>query len=448
MGESKQSYPRIYNKIVLTLENSLLPEEKLEETPSGLDGLDKETEKDLRILGCELIQSAGILLRLPQVAMATGQILFQRFYYSKSFVRHNMETAAMSSLCLASKIEEAPRRIRDVINVIHHIKQVRAQKDILPMILDETYTNMKNQVIKAERRILKELGFCVHVKHPHKLIVMYLQVLGYEKHKDLMQMAWNYMNDSLRTDVFMRYQPETIACACIYLTARRLDIPLPNNPPWFGIFKVSESDIIDICYRVEELYKRQKPNVEKLNEVVDKLKKKYMESRNKTKEQNTPPAVTTVDRNNGSHNAWGGFIQRALPLPTQTETKTKLKHSKSKTPESRSGSRSRSRSRSRSKSKSASVSDDYKRSFKKSRNKKKSRHYSRSLSPSSSPHSKQRNRSRIFRERDQVSGAKEREKEFRRKGKEFRSSKHESYSSSRSSHHSGKHRDRSRDRKR
>ncbi|KAK3909945.1 Cyclin-L1 [Frankliniella fusca] len=114
-----------YGKVILTLKNCLLPEEKLSPTPSQLDGLDRETETDLRILGCELIQTAGILLRLPQVAMATGQVLFQRFYYSKSFVRHGMETTAMGCVCLASKIEEAPKRIRDVINVFHHIKQMR-----------------------------------------------------------------------------------------------------------------------------------------------------------------------------------------------------------------------------------------------------------------------------------------------------------------------------------
>lgn len=119
---------RGYGKIVLTLENCLLPEAKLSDTPSRQDGLDRQTEYDLRVLGCELIQTAGILLKLPQVAMATGQVLFQRFYYCKSFVRHGMETTAMSCLCLASKIEEAPRRIRDVINVFHHIRQVRGQK--------------------------------------------------------------------------------------------------------------------------------------------------------------------------------------------------------------------------------------------------------------------------------------------------------------------------------
>lgn len=65
---------------------------------------------------------------ISQVAMATGQVLFQRFYYSISYLRLNMETTAMACIYLASKIEEAPRRIRDVINVFHHIKQVRGQK--------------------------------------------------------------------------------------------------------------------------------------------------------------------------------------------------------------------------------------------------------------------------------------------------------------------------------
>lgn len=34
----------------------------------------------------------------------------------------------------------------------------------------------------------------------------------------------NYMNDSLRTDIFLRYTPETISCACIDLAARVLQV--------------------------------------------------------------------------------------------------------------------------------------------------------------------------------------------------------------------------------
>ena len=83
----------------------------------------------------------------------------------------------MACIYLSSKIEENPRCIRDVMNVFYHIKLVQSGKVIKPMPIDENYYNNKNQVIKAERRILKELGFCVHVKHPHKIIFIYLQAM-------------------------------------------------------------------------------------------------------------------------------------------------------------------------------------------------------------------------------------------------------------------------------
>ncbi|CRK92084.1 CLUMA_CG005671, isoform B [Clunio marinus] len=333
-NKDKEALKRNYGKIILTLENAILSSEKLEaSTVSQQDGLSKDIELDLRILGCELIQTAGILLKLPQVAMASGQVLFQRFFYSKSFVRHDMEAIAMGCICLASKIEEAPRRLRDVLNVFNHIKQIRAQKPITPMILDQNYVNLKNQVIKAERRVLKELGFCVHVKHPHKLIMVYLKYLNFDedKNREMLQLAWNYMNDSFRTDVFVRYQPETIACACISLSARKLNINLTTSPSWFVIFKVQECDLIDACYRIMELYHRGKPDTEKLEAAVDELKKQYQDQRKKEHRNNSSPAVTIVDKTNGSsHNMWGGFIQRQVPsinssnADEKTESKQKL----------------------------------------------------------------------------------------------------------------------------
>ncbi|XP_056622531.1 cyclin-L1a [Triplophysa dalaica] len=274
---------KVYSEVILTIDNSLIPDEKLSSTLSMQDGLDLETETYLRILGCELIQSAGILLRLPQVAMATGQVLFHRFFYSKSFVKHSFEIVAMSCVNLASKIEEAPRRIRDVINVFHHLRQLRGKKTPSPLILDQNYINTKNQVIKAERRILKELGFCVHVKHPHKIIVMYLQVLECEKNQTLVQTAWDYMNDSLRTNVFVRFQAETIACACIFLAARVLQIPLPTRPHWYLLFGATEEEIKDICTTTLKLYTRKKPNYELLEKEVDKRKMVLQEAKLKAK---------------------------------------------------------------------------------------------------------------------------------------------------------------------
>ncbi|XP_049581441.1 cyclin-L1a [Syngnathus scovelli] len=361
---------KVYSEVYLTIDNSLIPEERLSPTPSMLDGLDLHTETDLRILGCELIQSAGILLRLPQVAMATGQVLFHRFFYSKSFVKHSFEIVAMACIYLASKIEEAPRRLRDVINVFHHLKQIRGKKTPSSLILDQNYINTKNQVIKAERRILKELGFCVHVKRPHKIIVMYLQVLECEKNQTLVQTAWNYMNDSLRTNVFVRFQAETIACACIFLAARALQIPLPNKPQWYMLFGASDDDIKEVCITTLKLYTRKKPNYEQLEKEVDRRKVCLAEAKLKAKGLNPDgtPALTTLGNFSPSSKPCSPNVvkveekspnsQTVKAVKKETDNRTQM----TKSPHngmrkeakivrnSRSGSRSRSRTRSRSRS--------------------------------------------------------------------------------------------------
>jgi len=126
------------------------------------------------------------------------------------------------------------------------------------------YATQKVAVIKAERRVLNTLGFVVHVHHPHKFIYVFmhaLQLLSKESN-ELLQKAWNYMNDGLRTDMFLRYSPETIACACIHLAARTVSNPvvLPKQPfPWFELFDASDRDVKSACSMIVDLYARKKP---------------------------------------------------------------------------------------------------------------------------------------------------------------------------------------------
>ena len=89
--------------------------------------------------------------------MATGQVLFQRFYYSKSFVRHAMETTAMGCVCLASKIEEAPRRIRDVINVFQKFNK---------SLDDNPFENFPRNNYHLYLHLLQRLGFVLTRSSP------------------------------------------------------------------------------------------------------------------------------------------------------------------------------------------------------------------------------------------------------------------------------------------
>uniref|UniRef100_H3BHZ3 Cyclin L2 n=1 Tax=Latimeria chalumnae TaxID=7897 RepID=H3BHZ3_LATCH len=368
---------RMYSEILLSLENCLVPQDRISLPPSVCDGLSQDTETDLRMVGCEFIQAAGILLRLPQICLAVTKTCIFPFIYGKFYVHYVFQYVSMACVHLASKIEEAPRRIRDVINVFHHLRQLKEKKKPEPLLLTQEYISLKNQVIKAERRILKELGFCVHVQHPHKIIVMYLQVLECERNRHLVQTAWNYMNDSLRTNVFLRFCPETIACACIYLAARTLKIPLPNRPHWFLLFGASENEIQEICTKILLLYTRKKVNLKYLESKVEKRKLALEEAKAKAKGL-LPDGTPNLDITTGfspvskTDSQQDGKSEKTSPLSIQLMKNVRRKLEEEKRVRSRSpvngitrvqkgrknGSRSRSKDRSFSRSRSRSLSPE------------------------------------------------------------------------------------------
>lgn len=112
-----------------------------------------------RVFGCELIQRMGILLRLPQIAVTTAQVSFHRFYAKRSMRKFDVRHYAMGALFLATKVEECPRKMRDVLSVFMHLEQKRKRLTPQPVdIYSNRYISYKERLIKAEREILKELG--------------------------------------------------------------------------------------------------------------------------------------------------------------------------------------------------------------------------------------------------------------------------------------------------
>ncbi|GLC50293.1 hypothetical protein PLESTB_000363400 [Pleodorina starrii] len=254
--------------IYTALDNFYLTDEELAQSPSRKHDIDEETETTLRIFGCELIQEAGILLKCPQAVMATGQVLFQRFFCRKSMRDFNVRRMACACLFLATKLEESHRRTRDILMVFDRINKRRDGSKSVPLLIPETkeYDVMKERVITYERILLKTFGFIIHAVHPHKYVNSFVHSL--DGSDELQQLAWNMLNDSLRTTLCVRFKGHVVAAGAIYLAARRLQVPLPDNPPWWEAFKVSTDQLVEVVIALHSLYQRPKAHYIEVNPEV------------------------------------------------------------------------------------------------------------------------------------------------------------------------------------
>ncbi|KIY43645.1 cyclin-like protein [Fistulina hepatica ATCC 64428] len=257
-------------------------------TPSREDGIPADLEEDLRAYGCKLVHQAGILLKQKQVAVATAQILFQRFWYVSSMKQFSVGDVGMGALYLASKLEECPLRMRDLVNVYDLLRQREAHTGVAsfsytPMAyFGSTFYDLKDTLVVAEMQILKRLGFNVHVVLPYGTLVNYLRVLGLTSNDEACSRAWGYLNDALQTPVYALYSVPTIVSAAILLMTRHLGISLPSSPPncWWELFDASWEDIWSVCGYIMRLYReRSAEDKQRVIGMVDKIQvRKWLEN--------------------------------------------------------------------------------------------------------------------------------------------------------------------------
>lgn len=192
--------------------------------------------------------------------MCTAQNLLQRFFYRKSLTKFDAYSVAMACMFLALKIEEDLRHTRAVVLVFHRMFERRMGVEPSGVITSESHRALRDEMLRVELHVLKELGFGFYniMDHPHKFILYYLRVLELDIEGDVSQRAWNYVNDSLRTDLSLRFRSEVIACAAIYMASRSLGIKLPDNPPWWVLFNADMQEMGEICNTILALYHRPK----------------------------------------------------------------------------------------------------------------------------------------------------------------------------------------------
>jgi Cyclin, N-terminal domain len=245
------------------------------------DGVPQDVERVQLAYGADLIVECGVLLRLPRVAIVSAQVLFQRFYVVVSLKAHGHVWMAAAALLVASKAEEQPRRIRHIANVVYHsfctreglgavrsgnASAVSDAADTVKLLPLDYYGPLgydwKCGIVDAERHLLKELGFRVLVDHAHKFVLVFVNTLrdksgcanwenvnsfdvdadaaadadgAANSWQEVLQRSWCYANDAQRMQGPAALEaPESVACACISLSARDIGLELPAR--WQEVF--------------------------------------------------------------------------------------------------------------------------------------------------------------------------------------------------------------------
>lgn len=282
-GNSNKPLSKVDRSIVALIQNP-------DNTASRRDGISASCERLHRLHGTSLLLASCRLLHLGPSVYATSCTIFHRFYHQTSLRQRDTWSVAMASILLASKSEEEPRQIRQIILIFAHIYRKRRLvciRDCIDIVkhpsvqasplasllsLDEKESRIRQvqlmsplgpifkewhkAITDMEQHILRQLGFTLYWipdSHPHKFILYFVRRLEVNN-KKFHQIAWSYCNDSCRLDLCIRYAAEVIACAAIHMAARDCEIPLPELPkPWWEAFVGQDVDIANLCNAIKGL---------------------------------------------------------------------------------------------------------------------------------------------------------------------------------------------------
>ncbi|XP_045498977.1 cyclin-K [Colias croceus] len=229
-------------------------------TPSFRDGIPSETENRYRKEGARFIIDTGSKMDLGYNTVATGVVYFHRFYMFHSFRTFPRYITACCCLFLAGKVEETPKKCKDIIKVA---------KSLLNEHKFSTFgDDPKEEVMTLERILLQTIKFDLQVEHPYGYLLKYAKCLKGDKAKlqKMVQMAWTFVNDSLCTTLCLQWEPEVVAVALMFLAGKLSKFEVvdwngraPKHTAWWDMFveDITMELLEDICHQVLDLYSPQ-----------------------------------------------------------------------------------------------------------------------------------------------------------------------------------------------
>ncbi|TVY33063.1 Cyclin [Lachnellula occidentalis] len=259
----------------------IFTEAEISSSPSIAHGISPKDERCLRAKGGNFILQAGILLKLPQLTIATASIFFQRFYMRASmdqskvggihhYVRSSPtqspstssgppsklprskahanlmaqdpqanyesleQTIAGTALFLATKSEENCRKTKEVVIACAKVAQKNSN-----LVIDEQskeYWRWRDNILLFEEQMLEFLTFDVVLKSPHNILYEILNKLHIEENRKLRNAAWAFLNDGCLTTLYLQVTSRDSAIAAVYFAAGFTGETIPddeNGNPWW-----------------------------------------------------------------------------------------------------------------------------------------------------------------------------------------------------------------------
>ncbi|KAI9796246.1 MAG: hypothetical protein M1833_006415 [Piccolia ochrophora] len=238
----------------------------LQRTPSGLDGMPLDQERENRGKGVNFITQVGIMLKLPQLTLATAAVFLHRFFMRHSMVDkpgkpgyHYYATAA-TCLFLSTKVEENCRKMRELIIACARV----AQKNPA-LVIDEQskeYWRWRDTILHNEDVLLETLCFDLTLEAPYKTLYNYLHRFGEQDNRALRNAGWAFLNDSQTTMLSVLYPSRTIAAAALYCSAKHVDAAFADTPDgraWWEVLGVSLPGIRGACNYMASIYQHAPP---------------------------------------------------------------------------------------------------------------------------------------------------------------------------------------------
>lgn len=178
-------------------------------------------QRQLCFMHAKFIQDLGKKLRLQQLQIATAQVYLHRFFTFHEPTKESIFTCALACLLLSGKVEEDPRKAKDILLFGFAMYHQRT------LVENSTeYRQHMQALLDAEMSLLMTLAFDLEVDHPYLHLLKMVNEdlkrpsgLDDDQANELAKNSWILINHSLLTNLCVQYHPMLIAAVAIQVSA-------------------------------------------------------------------------------------------------------------------------------------------------------------------------------------------------------------------------------------